>query len=300
MLYRVQSVVFLFASLLLLSLTATAAPLISAQALKDKIKRDDLVIIDFQPSAFYQKAHIPGAVNTDYSIWRLTNDQGLGKMLPSTDMLAALIGGLGIDKRSEVVIAPVGRGAGDLAAAARIYWTLYVAGLENISILDGGLIAYYQKYGIESLDKGAAKPVNTKSFIPKLRRNEILDIDQVAQYLVNKHDIVDARSPDEFIGKIAGSATERPGALPSAVNLPYDSLMTKAADRLLDIEQLKARFKKAAIPLTGEQLSYCHTGHRTSLVWFVAHELLGNTSARLYDGSTLEWSATSDRPLVLQ
>jgi len=42
---------------------------------------------------------------------------------------------------------------------------------------------------------------------------------------------------------------------------------------------------------------YCHTGHRTSLSWFVFHEILGNEKAILYDGLTREWAGRNDLPV---
>ncbi len=290
-------IITLFLLTLLFGSAVSASPLISAQELKNKLGADDLVVVEIQPLNYYQKAHIPGSVHTDYANWRLTDNTGLGKMLPNTSQLEALIGGLGIDQQSEVVIVPIGRGAGDMAAAARIYWTLYVAGLERISILDGGLIAYFRAFGRDALAQGVADAISAKPFTAELRKDEIMSLDKVSEYLDKGYNIVDARSPDEYTGKVAGSPSERPGALPTAINLPYDMLMNKADESLLSKDQLRARFTQAGIPLDGEQVSYCHTGHRTSLLWFVAHEILGNKAARLYDGSTLEWSSTKDRPL---
>lgn len=286
-------------TLLLVTSALSAAPLMSVEMLKDKIDQANLVIVELQPAAYYQQIHIPGSVNTNYAAWRLTDEHGLGKMLPAKPKLEALIGGLGIDAQSEVVIVPIGQGAGDMAAASRVYWTLYVAGLDELSILDGGLLAYYKTHGEDAMERGAGTAIEPKQFTAALRRHDIMDIEKVANALDQGQTIVDSRSVEEYTGKIAGAPTERPGALPSAINLPYDSLMNETSGRLLDPTQLEARFSQAGIPLSGEQVSYCHTGHRTSLLWFVAHEILGNKDARLYDGSTLEWSSTPDRPLEL-
>ncbi|MCG7976375.1 MAG: sulfurtransferase, partial [Candidatus Thiodiazotropha taylori] len=54
------------------------------------------------------------------------------------------------------------------------------------------------------------------------------------------------------------------------------------------------------VPLQGAQINYCHTGNRASLAWFVSHELLGNSQAKLYDGSTQEWAADSTLPMDQQ
>lgn len=277
---------------------SATSPLVSPQWLADRMGSDDLVVLEYQPLRYYTQAHIPGSVHTSYSRWRMTDANGLGQMLPDVASLQVLIGDLGITRQSQVVIAPTGQGAGDWAAAARLYWTLYVAGLENIKILDGGLLAWYDAFGEAKLAQGR-QPPKAASFKVSFRDEQILTMDKVSAYLKKQHSIVDARSPAEFSGAVAGAVNERPGALPTAVNLPYDSLMRADQRGLKSLVQLKQLFQSSSVPLDGPQVSYCHTGHRTALLWFVSHELLGNTEARLYDGSTLEWSATSDRPLVL-
>lgn len=276
---------------------SSSQPLVSPEWLKNNMTQAGVILLETQPLKFYQRAHIPGSVHTDYNRWRTTDDTGLRKMLPKPELLANLIGEHGIDNQSHVVIVPVGRGAGDMAAAARIYWSLHVAGLEQISILEGGLIGWHQAYGQDAFESGNSSPVQ-KKFTLDLREKQLMPMTKVEKYLNAGYSVVDARSKEEFVGLVSGAPNERPGALPTAVSLPYDSLMKKDGSGLLTPEQLKQRFVDAGAPLTGPQVSYCHTGHRTSLTWFVTHELLGNKDARLYDGSTLEWSVTDDQPLV--
>ena len=95
---------------------ASESPLVSASWLAGQQQNPNLVMLEFQPQAYYRQAHIPGSVHTDYAQWRLTDANGLGKMVPNQDALEKLIGGLGIDNQSQVVIAPTGQGAGDMAA----------------------------------------------------------------------------------------------------------------------------------------------------------------------------------------
>ena len=291
----------LFFALMTLSgeLLAQTSPLVSADWLKANLQKPDIRILDFRPQKYYAQGHIPGAIQTDYAGWRRTNSAGLGKMLPEPDLLSKLISGLGIDNDTHVVITPGGRGAGDMAAAARIYWTLYVAGLDKLSILEGGVLRWYQQYGAAALQQGNQEP-QARDFVVNIRQEQIMDMDKVTDYIKEGLGIVDARSRQEFLGLVSGGANERPGALPGAINLPYDQLMNADQSALKSVSELKAQFEKLGIPDTGPHLSYCHTGHRTSLFWFVAHELLANSEARLYDGSTLEWAVTPDKPLVVR
>lgn len=276
---------------------AADAALISPEMLVKKQQQANTVVLEIQPLNYYQQAHISGSFHTNYADWRVTNAVGLSEMLPEEAQLAILIGGLGIDNDTEVIVVPVGRSAGDMATAARIYWTLYVAGLDHLSILAGGLIAYTKVFGREALESGNPT-VNAKPFEVRLRLSEITNMKKVDHFLELELGIIDARSFDEFNGILAGTAAEKPGAIPTAVHLPYDSLMNAKGNALLDANALKALFENAGANLNGPQLSYSHTGHRAALVWFVSHEILGNREARLYDGSTLEWSATPGSPLT--
>ena len=270
--------------------------LIPPEALQQKQQQANTVILDIQPLNDYRQAHIPGSIHTDYADWRRTNMDGLGEMLPDELQLASLIGGLGIDKQTKVVIVPIGRGADDLAAAARIYWTLYVAGLDHISILKGGIRAYINHFGRDNLASGDSR-VTSRIFEPGLRQSHLISMKKVRHFGEMDFGIVDARSPEEFKGFVASSPAERPGAIPMAVNVPFDSLMNNSDDGLLDAESLRERFKSTGVSLHEPFVTYCHTGHRAALLWFASHQVLGNKNARLYDGSTLEWSATADRPL---
>lgn len=270
--------------------------LVSPQWLKAQQDNKKLVILEMQPQQTYVRHHLPNSVRTDYGVWRDTNKKGVRKMLPNREKLAALIGSLGISNDSQVVIVPIGRGAGDMASAARVYWSLFVAGLDDVAILEGGIIGWHRAFGDELLVAGRTE-VEPKEFKIKLREDHIMTMEKVRGYLDTGKDIVDARSHDEYIGLIAGRG-ERVGALPRAINLHYQELMNPEQTALLDKKALKTKFEGLDIPLQGEQVSYCHTGHRTALVWFVSHSVLGNKQARLYDGSTLEWSSTDDQPLV--
>ena len=44
-------------------------------------------------------------------------------------------------------------------------------------------------------------------------------------------------------------------------------------------------------------ITYCNSGHLSSGPWFVLSELLGNRSAKLYDGSLHQWTLEK-RPMA--
>src|SRR5690242_12638922 len=85
-----------------LSLPATAAPvtpLVSPEWLKDHLRDPAVVVLDVRSvidgggEAAYRKAHIPGAVHSEYDKagWRVTRN-GVPFKLPTTPELEKLIG----------------------------------------------------------------------------------------------------------------------------------------------------------------------------------------------------------------
>jgi len=282
--------------LLLLSagLAHAAAPLVEPAWLLANLDKPDIRVLDLQSSGGYQRAHLPGSVNTNYGQWRVKGRHGVPKMLPGKDYLDTLIGQLGIDNSTHVILAPVGAGASDMAVATRIYWTFKAMGHDNISILNGGLIAYSQMSG-SYFDQEAHVP-EAKQFKSQVMPDYFPDVKEVKAALDRGVTLVDSRSYAEYIGKVAGRG-ERAGTIPGSILLSFDQLVVKGSGRFHDLDKIKEIYQTSGVPLAGEQISFCHTGHRTSLSWFVSHELLGNKDARMYDGSTIEWEADPDLSL---
>jgi thiosulfate/3-mercaptopyruvate sulfurtransferase len=285
-----------FLLLLLFGGGAQATPaLVDSQWLMAHQGSPDLVIVDLQSPKDYQRAHFPGAVNSDYSRWRTSAKSKTPKSMPSVSRLESMIGGLGIDKATHVVLVPFGRSAGDMASATRIYWTFKALGHEKISILNGGLLAYARGGRNRPLEKKSHFP-KPKTFKAHLNPDYLVDKTDVQKAMDNAQPLVDNRSVAEYLGLYQGGAKDRAGTIPGALNLPYEWLMVNGGGMFHDPEDLKAIYTASGVPLEGEQISFCQTGHRTSLGWFVSHELLGNKKARLYDGSMAEWGASKELP----
>ena len=86
----------------------------------------DLVVLDIRSAIdgggaeAYAQGHIPGAVHSDYDKagWRVTRN-GVPFMLPTTAELEKLIGELGIDEDSHVVVVPAGVQRDSISARPR-------------------------------------------------------------------------------------------------------------------------------------------------------------------------------------
>jgi thiosulfate/3-mercaptopyruvate sulfurtransferase len=213
-------------------------------------------------------------------------------MVPTTPELEKLIGDLGIDENSHVVVVPAGVNVLDFGSAARTYWTLKYAGVGNVSILDGGLAAW--KAAGLPLDTGAHAP--SPAIFTATIDNSILalapDVETIEQS--GGATLVDARPASFFFGKEKAPAAAAYGHIPGALNIDSAQFYDPATNRLKPKAELAAI--AGELP-AGATVAYCNTGHWAATDWFVLHELLGRNNARLYAGSMVEWTSNASRPI---
>jgi thiosulfate/3-mercaptopyruvate sulfurtransferase len=277
------------------------APLVSPQWLKDRLSDPTIFVLDIRSAIdgggyeAYTKGHIPGAVHSDYDKagWRVTRN-GVPFMLPTEAELEKLIGETGIDEDSHVVIVPAGVSATDFGSAARVYWTLKVAGHPAVSILDGGFAAWQAaSYPIQTGNRAPSPKIFTATLNHNLLA-AITDVEKAANGNGGTI-LLDARPESYFTGKERAPAAKAYGHIPGAIHLDSVSFYDPAAKRLRPKEEL-ARIA-AALP-AGPAVAYCNTGHWAATDWFVLSVILGRPDVRLYDGSMVEWTADASRPVT--
>lgn len=282
----------------------TAAPLVDAAALQAIACAPGVVVLDIrsdkidgQSGKEYAQGHVPCAIHSEYTKggWRAKVD-GVPGMLPSAQRLEVLIGGLGIDNDTRVVVAPLGGGAKSMAAAARVYWTFKVLGHDQVSILDGGTDGYAADAS-RPLEQSPRTP-EPKSFTAHLRPEMLVSEDEFAQALQTDGLLVDYRRQDEFSGLNRNAKTKRAGTVSGARNVPLEWLTRDNGGYLRSRQALEQVYALAQVPANGEQIAFCNTGHNASLGWFAAHEILGDETVRLYDGSMAQWSRDAALPMA--
>lgn len=300
LLRRAVAALLLLAALAGPSAVRAAEPLVSPAWLQQNLGKPGLVVLDIRSALdgggaeAFAKAHVPGAIHTDYDKagWRVTRN-GVPFMLPTLAELEKLIGELGIDETNHVVVVPAGVHATDLGAATRVYWTLKVSGVKEISLLDGGVAAWTAAgYPVES----GPPAITPTIFSAALDRRPLAALDEVQR--ISREGggtLVDARAPAFFAGKEKGMGVQAYGHIPGAVNIDHAALYDETANRL----KPKAALAEILSPVPpGPVATYCNTGHWASITWFVLSELLGREDARLFAGSMAEWSADQNRPVA--
>lgn len=275
-------------------------PLITVDELAGETGKPGLVLLDIRSAvdgggrAAYEAGHIPGAIHTDYVAggWRVKGESGGTGMLPDEAALGRLLGSLGITPAGHVVVVPAGTSAGDLAAAARVYWTVKVAGHENVSLLDGGTAAWAASG--RALETEIPAPESVPDYPVRLRgdlRATLADVERVV--VEGGPQLVDSRNERSFVGEEKSPVAARAGRIPGAAHQDNVMAFDTDAARLKAKDELASLF---ALP-DGEVVTYCNTGQQAATNWFVLSELLGRPAVRLYDGSLSEWTADPDRPV---
>jgi thiosulfate/3-mercaptopyruvate sulfurtransferase len=281
--------------------TGTPGPLVSPEWLAQRLGAPDLLVLDIRSAvdgggrAAYEAGHIPGAVHTDYvkDGWRAVRGSATG-LLPQEGVLSALFARLGIEPGKHVVVVPAGVSAGDFSAAARVYWTLKVAGHERLSILDGGFSGWAGDPS-RPVETGFGRVRETAPYPVRFNSALRATLEEVERAIASHSAaLLDSRSASYFEGREKSPQARVPGRLPGAFLLDHTSTYDASANRLKPRDELDRLF--APIP-RGGVVNYCNTGQQAATTWFVLSEVLGRPGSALYDGSMSEWTEDPARPV---
>jgi thiosulfate/3-mercaptopyruvate sulfurtransferase len=286
--------------------SASATPLVEAPWLRAHLGQTGLFVLDIRDAgdgkatASYADGHVPGSVSAGFATagWRIEID-GVPGMTPPKAALERLIGGLGIANDSDVVIVSSGGSdVNDLAAAARVYWTLKYAGHDAVSILDGGWRVWTADpaYPVAT---GPSHPTPV-TFTATLRPELLAETSEVAAIVDGRNAgvLIDARPESQYVGTVKSPADRVPGHLPGAVSAPEATFFDSAQGKLKPPAELAALVPASTRAGDAPVISYCNTGHMASTDWFMLHEVLGQQNVKLYDGSMSAWTKDPSRPVA--
>ena len=275
-----------------------AQPLITPQELRALSEQRTARILDIREltqgdgvTPNYAGGHIPGAIAAPYSMIR-GNESNPGQV-PSDGELTRLFRSWGISPDMHVIIAHTGADGSDFGGAARFYWTLKLAGIRRISILDGGFGAWGAlKYPIET----KTSLINPSTIQVRLDRSQIPTTAEVADLIRQRNSgkrtllLTDSRPEEYFTGAERHSAAARSGTLPGARHFDHEEWFQLNTGRLLPKTELAAIAASAGLLGQGDVISFCNTGHWSATTWFVLSEILGRPNVRMYPESAVGWS----------
>lgn len=264
--------------------------LVTPAWLKAHLGDPKLVLFHIGDRAGYEQGHIPGARHLESRRFSWRSGDSLSLELPPSAWLDSSLATLGVSNDSRVVLY---YGSDWVTPTTRAWFTFDYLGLgPRTSILDGGMPAWTAAGGAVTADlPPAAVPGRLRSTPHPERVASAATI----QGSLGRPGfrLVDARNTEFFLGFNPGAGS-RPGHLPGAISLVYESVVD-SANRFLPDTALARLFRSAGVAPGDQLVAYCHIGQQATAVVFAAR-LLGY-DVRLYDGSFQDWSRRSALPL---
>lgn len=238
-------------------------------------------------AAEYRAGHIPGAVFFDIEMLS-DHSTSLPHMLPRPEAFAVAMRELGISQDKHLVVYD----EGNLFSAPRAWWMLRHFGVENVSILAGGL-AGWQRDELPLQEGDVTLPQSD------FEAKSTAQVKRLTDVLLVSHEggaqLVDARPAPRFNAEVDEPRKElKRGHIPGALNVPWGDLVVEG--ELKTTDELAAIFHRQGIDLNKPIIASCGSGV-TACVVILALTTLGAQNVALYDGSWSEWGARDDLPI---
>ena len=277
-------------------------PLVSSQWLADRLADPSVVVAHVLYEADiddYAEGHVPGARKLYWKdfFWHDTIRQ-----FPTPEDMTARLGKLGVDENTTLVLY-----SGRNQYAIYGYWvTKILCGHPDVRVLDGHL----KKWVLDGRESQTETPrVYPRVGVPQRESRD--DSSRVGSAEIRDKlgqpgfVVLDARYHSEYDGERVKPGTgfdfgaERWGRIPGARHLFFRDLFNDEDDTLLPPADLEALFRNvgAGPDQADEVVSYCRLGHRASLLWFAATQIVGWDHFRVYDGSWTEWGSSVGFPI---
>jgi len=262
--------------------------IVEPNQLEAALGSEGLLVADLCKPDVYHQYHVPGAVHIDYGQIIQPRKPAMG-LPPDADRLSELFSRIGLTPDTHVV-AYDDEGGG---RAARLLWTLALAGHTRYSLLNGGLHAWAnERHPLVSdtvLRNLSPYPIQLNEAVLATKEYVLAHLDDPDVKMI------DARSPAEYQG--IRVFANRGGHIPGAVNLEWTETMdTNRNLRLKDADTLRDMLEVRGVTPNREIIVYCQTHHRSAHLYIVLKSL-GYERVRAYAGSWSEWGNTPDLPV---
>lgn len=262
--------------------------LVSTHWLADHLYDPGLIVLEVaSDQAAYDAGHLPGARFVPSSAIVVTRDS-LPNEIPDAASLDSLLSALGIEQNSRIIL------YGEPLWAARMFLTLDYAGLGGrAALLNGGRDGWTLEG--HPLTGDASSWVAT-TFHARPQPDLVVDAAWIQQHL---HDggvaLLDARPAAQYTGKDPGRGVKRPGHIPGASNMFWQTTLEGTPPLVRPQATLDSMFRAAGVDPGDTVVTYCRTGVQASFLYFIARYL--GYPTRLYDGSYLDWSRRTELPV---
>ncbi len=258
----------------------------------------DVSFIDTRPAKKHRQGHPSGAVSIEWTEFRDTGAVLSGRLDADEARLAEVFASKGVGSDSWTIV--FGDPLTLWGEEGRIIWTLAYLGATKFSIVDGGYAAWIEA-GLPTQKGTVQRP--RREFVPRLNDGIMARKLDVKAFVDERGDdswrtvLLDVREPGEFRG--ADDAPTygalRVGHMPTAVNIPWNSLLDDKG-RLKPRDELGEILIGKGVRPDARIITYCTGGVRSAHTWFVL-TMLGYPDVRNYAGSWWEWSLDRKLPI---
>jgi thiosulfate/3-mercaptopyruvate sulfurtransferase len=242
----------------------------------------------------YETAHAPGATFFD---WNREFTDDTRRNIVDREGFAAVNAEAGITDDSTVVIYGNGRVPNWYGMFA--YWVYKYYGHDDVRALDGGKQYWLEQGYPTTTEEPAFTPAEYDAGEPdeSIRAYK----DDVDAALEADAALLDGRTPEEFSGDVVAPegldpTAQQAGHIPGATNVPMPKVHNDDGT-YRDSEELRALYTDAGLDEDESTVTYCRLGERSSIEWFLLHELLDFESVQNYDGSWTEWGNLVNAPI---
>jgi thiosulfate/3-mercaptopyruvate sulfurtransferase len=268
--------------------------LVTAEWAEKNLGTDGIVFLEVdEDTTAYDGGHLPGAVKVN---WTTELQDQVRRDIADKDQFSKLLSEKGVSNDDTVVL----YGGNNNWFAAYAYWQFKLYGHADVKLLDGGR-KKWELDGRPLTTEVADRPAGSYTaqdpdLAIRAFRDEVVDA-------IGTKNLVDVRSPDEFSGKILAPAhlpqeqSQRPGHVPSAINIPWSKAANEDGTFRSD-EELAKLYAEAGLDEGKDTIAYCRIGERSSHTWFVLRELLGHENVKNYDGSWTEYGSLVGVPIA--
>ncbi|MDH2413336.1 sulfurtransferase [Nocardioides sp. CER19] len=269
--------------------------LVSAQWVEEHLDDPKVVLVEVdEDTSAYDKGHIRGAIKLD---WTSELQDQVRRDFLNKQQFEALLSSKGVGNDDTVIL----YGGNNNWFAAYAYWYFKLYGHQDVKLLDGGR----KKWELDSRELTEETPDRAATTYTAQDQDKSIRAfrDEVVEAIGVKN-IVDVRSPDEYAGRLLAPAhlpqeqAQRAGHVPTSVNVPWSKNANDDGTFKSD-EALKALYDEVGFDNGKDTIALCRIGERSSLTWFVLHELLGQENVKNYDGSWTEYGSLVGVPVVL-
>ncbi len=237
--------------------------------------------------------HIPGARLWNWKTVRtkrVVEGMELEGVVPTKEAFEQAMRELGVNNDSVIVVTADAAETSTFTFATRAYWTLKYYGHDKVAVLNGGTVKWKAENRPMGFDQNEGIPQG--NFTARAERREMLatTADVEAAVKAKKVQLVDGRTANYYLGQEKKDYVYAKGHIPGAKNLAHTQLVDEKTHAFKSAADLKKLATEIGVDTAKPTITYCDSGHLSTGQWFVLHELMGNKSVKLYDGSMHEWT----------